>query len=157
MNRRYEFESKSSVFLACITQKRENVLADACGRYGWRVGVYTQLQVQLLRADACAPQRTRAGDAAYDLSCCEDFALAAGERAVIGTGIAVALPDDVCALLLPRSGLAARYGIGVVNSPGLIDPSYRGEINVILLNTSSEIFHAQAHDRIAQLLLLPFL
>lgn len=76
---------------------------------------------------------------------------------MVPTGIAVALPPDVCALVLPRSGLAVRHGIGVVNGPGLIDPEYRGEVNVVLINHGSEPFAASAGDRIAQLLLVPFL
>ncbi len=75
---------------------------------------------------------------------------------MVPTGIAVALPPDVCGLVLPRSGLAARHGIGVVNGPGLIDPEYRGEVNVLLINHGSEAFAASAGDRIAQLLLVPF-
>ena len=75
---------------------------------------------------------------------------------MVPTGIAVALPDGVCGLVLPRSGLAARSGIGVVNGPGLIDPNYRGEINVVLVNLGSERFEAATGDRIAQLLLVPF-
>ena len=76
---------------------------------------------------------------------------------MVPTGIAVALPPGVCGLVVPRSGMAARHGIGVVNGPGLIDPSYRGEVKVILVNHGSERFEAAAGDRIAQLLLVPFL
>ena len=75
---------------------------------------------------------------------------------MVPTGIAIALPPGVAGLVLPRSGLAARHGIGVVNGPGLIDPNYRGEVNVILVNLGSERFEAAAGDRIAQLLLVPF-
>ena len=75
---------------------------------------------------------------------------------MVPTGIAVALPPDVCGLVVPRSGLAARHGIGVVNGPGLIDPEYRGEINVVLINHGEERFSAAAGDRIAQLLLVRF-
>ena len=82
--------------------------------------------------------------------------LAPGERRMVPTGIAVALPAGVCGLVLPRSGLAARHGIGVVNGPGLIDPDYRGEVQVVLINHGSEAFSAAAGDRIAQLLLVPF-
>lgn len=87
----------------------------------------------------------------------EAFTLAPGERRMVPTGIAVALPDGVCALVLPRSGLAARHGIGVVNGPGLIDPNYRGEVMAILVNHGAEAYSADAGDRIAQLLLVPFL
>jgi dUTP diphosphatase len=85
------------------------------------------------------------------------FALAPGERAMVPTGIAIALPAGVAGLVLPRSGLAARHGIGVVNGPGLIDPNYRGEINVVLINHGTERFEAEPGDRVAQLLLVPFL
>jgi dUTP pyrophosphatase len=104
------------------------------------------------------PQRSHALDAGYDLACLDAFELAPGERATIGTGIAIALAPQTAGLIVPRSGLAARWGITVVNAPGLIDPNYRGEIKVVLLNSdSSSSFQAQAGDRIAQLLMVPFL
>lgn len=103
------------------------------------------------------PARTRAGDAAYDLTTVEPFTLEPGERRVVPTGIAIALPPGVAGLVLPRSGLAARHGVGVVNGPGLIDPNYRGEVRVILVNHGDERFAASAGDRVAQLLLVPFL
>jgi dUTP pyrophosphatase len=115
-----------------------------------------ELQVQLLHPAAVPPARTRAGDAGFDLRCVEGFSLAPGERAVVGTGVAVALPDGTCGLVVPRSGLAARHGISVVNGPGLIDPSYRGEIRVVLVNLGSERYDGEPGDRIAQLLLVPF-
>jgi dUTP pyrophosphatase len=115
-----------------------------------------ELAIQLLHPAAKAPVRTRAGDAAYDLSCVEAFSLAPGERAMIPTGIAVAIPPGVAGLVLPRSGLAHRHGISCVNAPGLVDPNYRGELRVILVNHGDEPFHAAAGDRIAQLLLVPF-
>jgi dUTP pyrophosphatase len=114
------------------------------------------LQVQLLRPDAVPPRRTRAGDAGFDLRCVEPFSLAPGERAVVPTGVAVALPEGTCGLVVPRSGLAARYGLSVVNGPGLIDPSYRGEIRVVLVNLGDETYAGEPGDRIAQLLLVPF-
>lgn len=116
----------------------------------------TDLQVRMLHPDAVAPARTRPGDAGYDLRCVQGFALAPGERAVVPTGIAVALPDGCAGLVLPRSGLAARHGLSVVNGPGLIDPNYRGEIRVVLINLGDERFEAAAGDRIAQLLVVPF-
>ena len=115
------------------------------------------LEVQLLHADARPPERTRPGDAALDLRCVEAFSLAPGERSTVGTGVAIALPEGVAGLVVPRSGLAAKHGISVVNGPGLIDPTYRGEIKVVLVNLGQERFEAQAGDRIAQLLLVPFL
>ena len=114
------------------------------------------LEVRLLHPDASPPARTRPGDAGYDLRCVAGFALEPGERAKVPTGIALALPAGVAGLVLPRSGLAAKHGIGVVNGPGLIDPNYRGEVCVILVNHGSERFTAAAGDRIAQLLLVPF-
>ena len=114
------------------------------------------LAVQLLHPDARPPARTRADDAGYDLATVEPFALAPGERRVVPTGLAIALPTGVAGLVLPRSGLAARHGISVVNAPGLIDPNYRGEVRVVLVNLGAEPFAAEAGDRIAQLLLVPF-
>ena len=116
----------------------------------------TDLQVRFLHPDAVAPARTRPGDAGYDLRCVEAFALAAGARAVVPTGIALALPEGCAGLVVPRSGLAARHGLSVVNGPGLIDPNYRGEVRVVLVNLGEERFEAQAGDRIAQLLIVPF-
>jgi dUTP pyrophosphatase len=118
--------------------------------------VQGELEVQLLRPDARAPTRTRAHDAGFDLCCVEPFELEPGERRVVGTGVAVALPDGLAGLVVPRSGLAARHGLSVVNGPGLIDPSYRGEIRVVLVNLGTERYAAEAGDRIAQLLLVPF-
>lgn len=115
-----------------------------------------ELQVELLHPAAQPPARTRAGDAGYDLCCVEGFALAPGERRVVGTGVAIALPEGFAGLVLPRSGLAARHGLSVVNGPGLIDPTYRGELRVVLVNLGDERFEADAGDRIAQLLLVPF-
>jgi dUTP pyrophosphatase len=114
------------------------------------------LEVRLLDPRAAAPGRARPGDAGYDLRCLEAFALAPGERATVRTGVAVALPAGVAGLVVPRSGLAARHGISVVNGPGLIDPNYRGEVRVVLVNLGGEPFAAAAGDRIAQLLLVPF-
>jgi dUTP pyrophosphatase len=114
------------------------------------------LSVRLLDPRARPPARTREGDAGYDLRCLEGFRLAPGERAMIGTGVAIALPPNVAGLVTPRSGLAARHGISLVNSPGLVDPNYRGELRVVLVNLGAEPFEAQAGDRIAQLLLIPF-
>jgi dUTP pyrophosphatase len=115
-----------------------------------------QLQVRLLRPEAHAPARTRPGDAGYDLRAAEGFWLWPGERATVPTGVAIALPPAVAGLVVPRSGLAAAHGISVVNGPGLIDPNYRGEIRVVLVNLGDARFEAAAGDRIAQLLLVPF-
>jgi dUTP pyrophosphatase len=115
------------------------------------------LEVRLLHPDARPPARTRAGDAAYDLRCVEPFSLAPGERAVVPTGVAVAVPEGAAGLVVPRSGLAAKHGLSVVNGPGLIDPSYRGEVKVVLVNLGQEPYEGEAGDRIAQLLLVPCL
>jgi dUTP pyrophosphatase len=115
-----------------------------------------QLQVRLLDPAARPPARTRPGDAAYDLRCLAGFSLWPGERATVPTGVAVALPPGVAGLVTPRSGLAAAHGISLVNAPGLIDPNYRGEIRVVLVNLGDARFEAHAGDRIAQLLLVPY-
>jgi dUTP pyrophosphatase len=115
-----------------------------------------ELPVALLHPDARAPERSRAGDAGYDLRCVEGFKLAPGARALVPTGIAIALPEGIAGLVVPRSGLAIRDGVTALNAPGLIDPNYRGEIHVIVHNAGAETYEAQAGDRIAQLLLVPF-
>ena len=120
------------------------------------VGVDT-LAVSLLHPAARPPSRTRPGDAGYDLRCVEPFRLAPGERATVPTGIAVAIPEGAAGLVVPRSGLASRHGLSVVNGPGLIDPNYRGEVKVVLVNLDRETYEGRAGDRIAQLLLVPCL
>jgi len=112
--------------------------------------------VRRLRADAVLPRQAYAGDAGMDLASCERVVLAPGERAIIPTGLAVEIPDGYAGFVQPRSGLAARHGIGVVNSPGLIDPGYRGEIAVVLLNTDArDPFTVEPGMRIAQLVIAP--
>jgi dUTP pyrophosphatase len=115
-----------------------------------------ELPVVRLRPDARVPERAYAGDAGLDLATCDRVELAPGERAVVSTGLAVAIPEGYAGFVQPRSGLAARYGISVVNSPGLVDAGYRGEIRVVLLNTDpGATFVAEAGERIAQLVVLP--
>jgi dUTP pyrophosphatase len=115
-----------------------------------------ELPVRRLRDDAVLPQPVYAGDAGLDLASCEDAALAPGERRVVGTGLAVAIPEGFAGFVQPRSGLAARHGIAVLNAPGLIDSGYRGEIRVILLNTDGESsFTVERGMRIAQLVVVP--
>lgn len=115
-----------------------------------------ELAVRRLRDDAVLPGRAYAGDAGLDLATCERVELAPGERAVVATGLAVAIPEGFAGFVQPRSGLAARHGIAVVNSPGLIDSGYRGEVRVVLLNTDRERpFVAEPGERIAQLVVLP--
>ena len=111
--------------------------------------------VKLLTASARLPERAYEHDAAYDLHAAEELVIEPLGRAVVGTGVALGLPPGLAALTLPRSGLAARHGISIVNAPGLIDPGYRGEVRVILLNTDrDEAFRVAVGDRIAQLLFL---
>jgi dUTP pyrophosphatase len=115
------------------------------------------VDLRCLRLDdrAILPTRAHDGDAGLDLYALESGVLAAGERASIGTGIAVEIPPGHAGLVVPRSGLAARHGISVVNAPGLIDSGYRGEIRVLLLNTDrAEPFEIIAGARIAQLVLV---
>jgi dUTP pyrophosphatase len=115
-----------------------------------------ELPVLRLNEHAQLPERAYVGDAGLDLSSCERVELAPGERAVVPTGLAVAVPEGFAGFVQPRSGLAARAGIAVVNSPGLIDSGYRGEIRIVLLNTDRErTFVAEAGERIAQLVVLP--
>jgi dUTP diphosphatase len=115
-----------------------------------------ELQVRLLHPAAVAPRRAHEHDAGYDLACVEDFTLWPSQRRLVRTGVAVALPPGVAGLVVPRSGLAARHGITIVNAPGLIDPGFRGELRVILLNTGDTPYAARAGDRIGQLVLVPF-
>src|SRR5262245_1904532 len=105
-----------------------------------------QLQVRLLRPGAQVPARTRPGAAGYDLFSAEGFSLWPGERHTVPTGVAIALPPGIAGLVVPRSGLAARHGISVVNGPGLIDPNYRGELRVVLVNLGDARFEAVAGD-----------
>jgi dUTP pyrophosphatase len=115
-----------------------------------------ELQLQRLRAEAILPSRAYAGDAGLDLSACERAELGPGERAVVGTGVAVAIPEGFAGFVQPRSGLAARHGVSVVNSPGLVDSGYRGELRVVLLNTDRRnTFVVEPGMRIAQLVVLP--
>jgi dUTP pyrophosphatase len=116
----------------------------------------TELQIRRLREEAVLPERAYAGDAGLDLVACERHELGPGERAVVGTGIAVAIPEGFAGFVQPRSGLAARHGISVVNAPGLIDSGYRGEVRVVLLNTdAAEPFVVEPGMGIAQLVVLP--
>jgi dUTP pyrophosphatase len=115
-----------------------------------------EVAVHRLREDATLPSRAYDGDAGLDLAACEEVTLDPGERASVGTGIAVEIPEGYAGFVQPRSGLAARHGIGVVNSPGLIDAGYRGEVRVVLLNTDArEAFTVEPGMRIAQLVVAP--
>jgi dUTP pyrophosphatase len=115
----------------------------------------TALAIKRLRPDAHVPAQAYPGDAGFDLASCERVELAPGARAVVGTGIAVAIPPGHAGLVIPRSGLAARHGLGKVNAPGLIDEGYRGEVKVILHNTDREApFVVEPGMRIAQLVVV---
>ena len=114
-----------------------------------------ELPIRRLHEDAVLPERAYAGDAGLDLAAYARHELGPGERALVGTGLAVAVPEGYAGFVQPRSGLAARHGISVVNSPGLVDSGYRGEIRVALLNTDArEPFVVEPGMRIAQLVVL---
>ena len=114
-----------------------------------------ELPIRRLRPDAVLPVRAYSDDAGLDLSACERVELGPGERAVVGTGLAVAIPEGHAGFVQPRSGLASRHGIAVVNSPGLVDAGYRGELRVVLLNTDRATpFVVEPGMRIAQLVVL---
>jgi dUTP pyrophosphatase len=113
-----------------------------------------EILVRRLDGSVPLPARAHPGDAGLDLHAAEDVVLKPGERASVGTGIAVAIPDGHAGFVVPRSGLAARHGVGVVNAPGLIDAGYRGEIRVLLINLdASEPFELTKGERIAQLVI----
>jgi dUTP pyrophosphatase len=115
------------------------------------------LRFTRLSDHARPPAQAHPGDAGYDLPAAAAARLGPGERASVGTGLAVAIPNGCAGLVLPRSGLAARHGIGLANAPGLIDSGYRGELRVLLLNADgTESFQIEVGDRIAQLLLVRF-
>ncbi|HEV7742060.1 MAG TPA: dUTP diphosphatase [Pseudolysinimonas sp.] len=112
--------------------------------------------VEVLLTGEHVPAYAHPGDAGADLVSTETIELGPGERATVGTGTAIALPDGYVAFVVPRSGLAANHGITIVNTPGTVDAGYRGEIRVILLNTdSSAAYKISAGDRIAQLVVMP--
>jgi dUTP pyrophosphatase len=114
-----------------------------------------RLEYARLSGDAREPVHAHEGDAGYDLHAAEAAMIAPGERASVGTGLAVAIPPGHAGLVLPRSGLAAKHGITLPNAPGLIDSGYRGEVRVLLLNTDvREPFEVDVGDRIAQLVVV---
>jgi len=115
-----------------------------------------ELPVRRLHPDLPLPAYAHPGDAGADLCAAEDVVLPPGGRATVGTGLAVAVPEGHAAFVHPRSGLAARHGITVVNAPGTVDAGYRGEVRVVLLNTDRhEPFTVRRGDRIAQLVVQP--
>ncbi|MGH2793717.1 MAG: dUTP diphosphatase [Actinomycetota bacterium] len=116
----------------------------------------TEILVRRLDDGLPMPERAHPGDAGLDLRSAIDIVLSPGERAMVPTGIAVAIPEGFAGLVQPRSGLAARHGLALVNAPGLIDAGYRGEIKVIAINLDpSEKFEVRRGDKIAQLVIYP--
>jgi dUTP pyrophosphatase len=112
--------------------------------------------VEVLIASGRVPEYAHPGDAGADLHSAEEHVLAPGERITVGTGVSIALPDGYVAFVVPRSGLAMRHGITIVNSPGTVDAGYRGEIRITLLNTDAQqSFTIEPGDRIAQLIVMP--
>lgn len=112
--------------------------------------------MQRLDADLPLPRYQREGDAGLDLHAASDLVLAPGERGVVGTGIAVAIPSGFVGLAVPRSGLAARHGLSVVNTPGIVDSGYRGEVKIILINHDPDAsFEVRRGERIGQLVVMP--
>jgi dUTP pyrophosphatase len=112
--------------------------------------------VEVLITASTVPEYAHPGDAGADLHSAEALVLAPGERALVGTGVSIALPDGYAAFVVPRSGLAAKHGVTIVNAPGTVDAGYRGEIKVTLLNTDlHKSFSIAAGDRIAQLIVMP--
>jgi dUTP pyrophosphatase len=115
-----------------------------------------ELRFIKVREKATMPTRAHDNDAGLDLYAAEGARIAPGARVSVGTGLAIAVPEGLAGLVLPRSGLALKHGVTLVNSPGLIDPGYRGEVRVVLLNTDRTMdFHCKPGDRVAQLLLVP--
>ena len=114
-----------------------------------------ELPVKLIHDGATLPSRAYEHDAGLDLAACERVELGPGERAVVGTGLIVAIPEGHAGFIQPRSGLAARHGLTVLNTPGLVDAGYRGELKVVLLNTDrTEPFVVEPGMRIAQLVVV---
>jgi len=115
-----------------------------------------ELRFRILDDAATLPSRAHAGDAGLDLHAAQAAHIGPGERWQVSTGLAVEIPEGHAGLVLPRSGLALRYGISLVNAPGLIDSGYRGEVGVLLLNNDpAEVFRVEPGDRIAQLVVVP--
>lgn len=112
--------------------------------------------IEVLFVGQRTPEYSHPGDAGADLSAAEAVTLAPGQRATVGTGMSIALPNGYVGFVVPRSGLADRHGITIVNSPGTVDAGYRGEIRVTILNTDSSVPYSVAvGDRIAQLIVMP--
>jgi dUTP pyrophosphatase len=115
-----------------------------------------EIEIKKLSKTAMVPTRANRTDAGLDLYADQDLKLSPGEWKIVKTGIAIALPNGYAGLVLPRSGLAAKAGLTIMNSPGLIDPAYRGEVGVILTNLGKKVFNVESGMRIAQLLITKF-
>ena len=116
-----------------------------------------EIPICRIHPEAVVPVTAYVGDAGLDLSVCEKLSLKPGERVVVTTGLAVAIPEGHAGFVLPRSGLAAKHGVTLVNAPGLIDSGYRGEIKLVVINTDLyESFNAEVGERIAQLVILAY-
>ena len=117
----------------------------------------SELRFELLTPTATAPSRAHETDAGFDLHADEDLVIAPGEYTLVRCGFAMALPEGYAGLVCPRSGLAGKKGVTVLNAPGVIDAGYRGETRVILINHSDVPFEVNVGDRIAQLVITPFI
>lgn len=115
-----------------------------------------KILVKQLDAELPVPSHAQPGDAGVDLYARFAGELAAGERSLVPTGVAVAIPEGYVGLVVPRSGLAIRHGISLVNSPGILDSGYRGELQVVMINHGSETFRYERGERIAQLVVVPY-
>lgn len=115
-----------------------------------------QLKIKKVHPDAIVPRYAHEGDAGLDLFSIEDVLIGPRQRMLVGTGIQIQLPDGCAGLVQPRSGLAIKHGITLLNTPGLIDTHYRGEVKVIMYNASDEAYQVKSHDRIAQLVVQEF-
>ncbi len=117
----------------------------------------TYINVLKLDSELPTPRRAHPGDAGIDLYARRSVSLSPGQHTTVPTGIAVSIPDGHAGLVLPRSGLAARFGVGILNAPGLIDAGYRGEIKVVMVNHGRDHYSVSRGDRIAQLVILSVL
>lgn len=116
-----------------------------------------KINIKILDDQAICPKYAYPGDAGFDICSINDINLKPNQRTIIHCGFSIEIPKGYAGFVIPRSGLAAKYGITIVNSPGLIDSGYRGEICVIVLNTGTKDFHINVGDRIAQMMIVPFL
>jgi dUTP pyrophosphatase len=142
--------------LARVTVADLPIEPDMATESATTLGPMEELRFIKLSEKATLPTRAHDNDAGLDLYAAESARIVPGARVSVGTGLAVAVPEGLAGLVLPRSGLALKHGVTLINSPGLIDPGYRGEVRVVLLNTDQTIdFQCKPGDRIAQLLLVP--